>query len=540
MNSLDYRDMRETCSHTIISALFKRDVKFAESMESSCWLSNRRDTKQPTLECTYPIISKVDHEIRDAEESPRFLLEKRRNLFSERNCRLDPILRFPPEIASYIFECCLPIRDETFFVCLDRHHDRRMPWLLRSICRGWRDIFSSTPQLWSTIILDLPKSDSNGLLARFTQEWIDRSCSLPVTIWIHCRHIYPTPQLIDSWIPFFDAINRCSGRWECLSLNVPDILLPYFQGDGQTPSRLKELRLYDKGYSNRCHGFFLRNAIPHPEKVTIDTSPLSLIGIRWSHLKHVSIRQIGLSECLALFQLAPDMTYCHILSISSLTTDSPSSSEHIIHRSLKTLLLGNSDHILHILRRLTLPSLEELQAGTFWPKCDENLPAFVKRSSCPLTKLAIGGSSDGMKTLIQLASVPTLTDLTIYTLHLIPNFLQVVASRSIPELDIDEFLPNLRRLALHVLDANLSWSVIPHLFAPQSEDQNCRLKALVIDISCASDAQAQFRSSMNRDLAHKLQDLRRDGFDIRVNHSFTRAPLDLLDRYLEEVDERYD
>lgn len=513
-------------------------------MESSCWHCNLNDTEPATLANPIdirPLMAEVDQEIRDAEETLRLLLDKRRNLFSDRNHRLDPILRFPPEIASYIFECCLPSRDKRGDVLEETHRDTRMPWLLRSVCRGWHNIFSSTPQLWSTITLKLPDVDSLGVLARFTQEWVDRSCSLPVTIRIECRQTYPAPQSIDSWIPFFDAINHCSTRWKCLSLNIPDILLPFLQGDGQAPAMLKELRFYDKHYGERRYGFFLRNAIPCPEKVNIDALPLSLIGISWSHLKHVTIRRIGLNECLSLFQLAPDMTYCHMFSISGfnpLNTDVPSPSEHIIHRSLKTLILGNDDHMLQALHRLTLPGLEVLKVDTFSILDPENLPAFVKRSSCPLTKLTITGSSGGLETLSQLTSVPTVTDLTIFALHLDINFVKALTLRPVTVSDADKLLPNLRRLALHIFDAQLPWSFIPDLFRPQSEDQSedqdRRVKALIVDLSCARDGQAQFRSSMNPDLAHRLQALREDGFDIKVPFSLTGASLDLLDQYLEE------
>jgi len=517
-------------------------------MESSCWHRNLNDTEQATpanLIDIHPLMAEVDQEIRDAEETLRLLLDKRRNLVSDRNHRLDPILRFPPEIASHIFECCLPSRDERGDALEETHRDTRMPWLLRSVCRGWHSIFSSTPQLWSTITLKLPDADFLGVLARFTQEWVDRSRSLPITIRIECRQMYPAPQLVDSWIPFFDAVNHSSTRWKCLSLNIPDILLPFLQGVGQAPAMLKELRFNDKHYGERRHGFFLRNAIPCPEKVNIDALPLSLIGISWCHLKHVTIRQIGLNECLSLFQLAPDMAYCHLFSISGfnpLNTDVPSPSENITHRSLKTLILGNDDHMLQALHRLTLPGLEVLKVDTLSILDPENLPALVKRSLCPLTKLTISGRNGALEALSQLTSVPTVTDLTIFTLHLDTDFIKALTSRPVIASDTDKLLPNLRRLVLHIFDAQLPWSFIPDLFRPrsegQSEGQDRRVEALIVDLSCSRDGQAQFRSSMNPDLAHRLKALREDGFDIRVPFSLTGASLDLLDQYLE--DEQHD
>ncbi|KAJ7788795.1 hypothetical protein B0H13DRAFT_1676394, partial [Mycena leptocephala] len=68
-------------------------------------------------------------------------LEKDKSLVQRQlNSVLDPVARFPLEISSEIFLCCLPPLPEAA-----AHH---FPMLLLKICNAWTSIALSTPALW--------------------------------------------------------------------------------------------------------------------------------------------------------------------------------------------------------------------------------------------------------------------------------------------------------------------------------------------------------------------------------------------------------
>ncbi len=57
----------------------------------------------------------------------------------------------------------------------------------------------------------------------------------------------------------------------------------------------------------------------------------------------------------------------------------------------------------------------------------EHLSAFCKRSSCPLEKLSINDCDNETDMLLHLASITTLTDLTITACRLEESFLKALA-----------------------------------------------------------------------------------------------------------------
>src|SRR5437016_13471804 len=92
----------------------------------------------------------------ELERKIQVLQERRLNLRLRLNAHHDPfVLKFPPEIASYIFSLSMEARDyEPSVVSLQK---LPTPFLLASVCRGWRHLARATPELWSTLSLTLMK-----------------------------------------------------------------------------------------------------------------------------------------------------------------------------------------------------------------------------------------------------------------------------------------------------------------------------------------------------------------------------------------------
>ncbi|KAL0578518.1 hypothetical protein V5O48_003461 [Marasmius crinis-equi] len=116
-------------------------------------------------------------------------LEKRRKRFGGRSpaykLALNPVRRLPNEILAHIFMFCV----DGEVKCLHRSlWPGKPPWVLTQICRKWRMVSVSLPQLWSTIgvnwtrsseekrALDLPKVER--LLSLSLQRARDKPLSI--------------------------------------------------------------------------------------------------------------------------------------------------------------------------------------------------------------------------------------------------------------------------------------------------------------------------------------------------------------------------
>jgi len=96
------------------------------------------------------------------------------------NARRDPfILKFPPEISSLIFLHSTETKSH------DELKKLPAPFLLGSVCRGWRLLARSTPELWSTISFRLgkPPRKSEGLSqVQAVSDWSQLSGDVSLTL----------------------------------------------------------------------------------------------------------------------------------------------------------------------------------------------------------------------------------------------------------------------------------------------------------------------------------------------------------------------
>ncbi|KAJ6510636.1 hypothetical protein C8R45DRAFT_813915 [Mycena sanguinolenta] len=94
------------------------------------------------------------------------------------NEALDPVARLPLEISSEIFLRCLP--PPNFFSRKPGADDA--PMLLLNICNTWTTIALSTPDLWSSIWIDVPCPES------FTEQllpiWLQRAGDYYYAHWV--------------------------------------------------------------------------------------------------------------------------------------------------------------------------------------------------------------------------------------------------------------------------------------------------------------------------------------------------------------------
>ena len=117
-----------------------------------------------------------------------------------------------------------------YFFVLRFFRSRKIPGstlILGAVCRKWRAIAWSSPQLWSSIFLSLSyKSFSSNL--RIAQEWLSRSGQLPLSISVSMRNCHSVS--MDDVLPMTYLLNKYAGRWHHLEF----LAIPYLHSSSMT------------------------------------------------------------------------------------------------------------------------------------------------------------------------------------------------------------------------------------------------------------------------------------------------------------------
>ncbi|KAF8956442.1 hypothetical protein BDZ97DRAFT_187364 [Flammula alnicola] len=90
----------------------------------------------------------------------------------------DPIIQWiPPEIASQIFTFCVPNSPYT------TSKEKLAPLILGAVCKSWRAVAWSTPQLWIILSININHPDI-AVKTELTKQCIARSGQLPLTTFL--------------------------------------------------------------------------------------------------------------------------------------------------------------------------------------------------------------------------------------------------------------------------------------------------------------------------------------------------------------------
>ncbi|PPQ82926.1 hypothetical protein CVT26_004962 [Gymnopilus dilepis] len=350
----------------------------------------------------------------------------------------DPIiLRLPPELASRIFEFCIP---ESTTQVDDR-------FALISVCQGWRRIALSTPTLWAQCTLPLLGESRPG--PQILKEWLERSQALPLKMIIHA---FPgtVPHVgsreYNEARALIQVLNSCSERWNDLSLAlIPTILLNLLEGN-------------DKG-------------APALESLTLRDIALPSIKFSLEHVKTVkvlSVRNAGL-----LFNMAPNMEECYIPlheprfpNLEGRDVLLQPYTSRIVHHHLRKLVIRSAEWLWQteaLFLRLTVPALEWLTVvGASEEKTiDIPLPAIhslLVTSSCILKVLSLKGNRYRTEDLIDLLAQDQLSSVECLEIaanglsegenYLSDQVFERLARTAVKNNDtIQPFLPSLRLLA---------------------------------------------------------------------------------------------
>ncbi|KAF8890528.1 hypothetical protein CPB84DRAFT_1963850 [Gymnopilus junonius] len=315
-------------------------------------------------------------------------LEEYRELKSATNRAHDPFIhRLPPEIGAYIFWLCVPKYSDGQYA---------MPWVLGMICKYWRHIAWTTPQLWTELCICV-KSVHSPESCDIIQAALLRSRSLPLSISVSV-HLFRDDISPTTFSTLIEMMNQCSDRWQTISLNVPKWVLALISPRNGDTTLLKDLHLrsnYDIQRRWNSHGVTCRmeSASPSCLSFNIGGCPLNLLEIGWGRMTTLEVQEIKDDECLELLRRCPLLsTFKFYLSWRS--GDAQFHFYPVTHYQLKTIELETDcTHVpLNLFDALTLPALQKFSYGDWelggfhW----DMLLSLFRRSGCMLKDLRVG------------------------------------------------------------------------------------------------------------------------------------------------------
>ncbi|KAJ6602540.1 hypothetical protein DFH09DRAFT_1019700 [Mycena vulgaris] len=344
-----------------------------------------------------------------------------------------PILDFPSEITSKIFVHSVEPKISPF----GRRRDEvsqlspyDLPLMFGCICRQWRSVAFSTPELWTEVQVrcDYFIEEDVPLLDR----WLLRAGSLPLTIDIRYK-VHPDT----SSDGILELFKRHSHQLQNLTLDIPPIDLYRFAGIVGPLPRLAKLSLYS---------LILRPTLDHPRKIsafsiapelrdvhfTTGFSPKN-IDLPWEQLTTFRADTLPISQFLHVLSLCPNLVNCryeiyHAATVALITVPP------LLH--LKSLEVRGIIPSTDILAQLTAPALVHLEVQDLalgrWA-------AFLSRSGCTLQYLAVATREWTPAMYVQgLERVPSVTELVLRRVG--PSLYNLIALLK----DRPHLLPNLK------------------------------------------------------------------------------------------------
>ncbi|KIJ94205.1 hypothetical protein K443DRAFT_683933 [Laccaria amethystina LaAM-08-1] len=369
----------------------------------------------------------VKREIEQGQRELRRLSEERKNISKQLDLhrdQLSPIRKVPPEIIRLIF--------------LIWDADRRLPRtatyvspnVLSSVCIAWKNIALGTPELWSSILVEIQK----GVCypdKRVVETWLERSGSSPLSISIEERDPFlrsslagvdytlptvpnaepesehPTESVVSS---MFEVFVPHHSRWQKVHLRYKDAWsektgFASLPKDTSFPL-LEELYL-EKSYwleqddVDRITSTML--SAPRLHSVSwLSQKPFTTLTFPWAQLTHFWLGHIiSMTEGLHIITFCPQLTSLELTLILPVQVTITNDSGPIVHNNLQRLHLRTAGNLGTLFDRLTLPALKDLSLAelhgsflnippvhiTHWPQ--SQFFAFLLRSGCTVKHFVI-------------------------------------------------------------------------------------------------------------------------------------------------------
>ncbi|KAJ7471763.1 hypothetical protein FB451DRAFT_1089812 [Mycena latifolia] len=339
------------------------------------------------------------------------------------------ILDFPPEITSVIFVYC---------VASDSYFDtNELPWLspyeppllLGCICRQWRDVALSTPELWNVLQVECPYFIEE--IIPQLDRWLLKARALPLTVDIRYK-VHPDTSSDD----ILRLMKRHSEQLQNITLDIsPEDFYRFAGIVGPLPglrklvlnSRILGHPIYDGSYISAF------NAAPQLRDVHfISGFSTKNIALPWGQLTTFRADTLPTSQFLHVLLLAPNLVSCRLEIYHA--TNVFVSVPPLLY--LTSLIVRGMVPSTDLLAQLTTPALVHLEVEDL--ELDRWV-AFLARSGCALQYLAVATKGWTPAMYAQgLDGVPSVTELVGRRGG--PSFYNLIGLLN----DCPRFMPNLK------------------------------------------------------------------------------------------------
>ncbi|KAJ6454446.1 hypothetical protein C8R47DRAFT_1228679 [Mycena vitilis] len=316
------------------------------------------------------------------------LLEEQRNLLQHRlGAYTYPVLTLPNEIVSEIFINFLPVYPVPPPIL-----GILSPNLLGQICRKWRAIALTTPALWRGISLNLDKQTNLQQKLQLLETSLKRSASSALSINLHIGIRADYPDTID--VILRTIATHCA-RWEHLKLDALIYPFPSIVGPLPVLRTLSMGSIKDVAEHTIPPSISAFHAAPMLRKVELLVYRSRLFP--WSQLTLVTVRLMGLAQCMELLTQATNLVCCRLgIRTYDLTEDPGLPPVTLAH--METFILGCDDLELaptwSLVDKVTLPTLRRFEVSERLLVQDPiaTLVSFLSRSGCRIHKLCVSGA----------------------------------------------------------------------------------------------------------------------------------------------------
>ncbi|KAF8959900.1 hypothetical protein BDZ97DRAFT_1364012 [Flammula alnicola] len=379
-------------------------------------------------------VSEMDVQIARARSLLADLGSKRKQLKMKLNSRHDQIARYlPVEVASHIFTFYVHGTDSTQPSYKTASSAKRgVPLVLAAVCKAWRRIVFATPQLWTTMNIDLSIAGDPALQVELATQWLRRSGNMPLSITVDAPPNDGSQRPDRHTGALFEILKTYAFRWKQLALFIPNKFYSAFTEGLDDVPLLESLSLMrtwdDTELDDELADVFALNVAPCFKDLTISSIELNLLQMQIDTLTSLWFNNVTVDEIFEILSHATQLIKCEFYWIQGNTNSFPFPDAPVVHSSLKSLSISPEDkngatpeELSHLFDLLELPSLKyfsHISTNSKHPMAVMSLSSLFTRSHSPLEHLSItvtdtGVASSESEIISLLENLPTITHFAI-------------------------------------------------------------------------------------------------------------------------------
>ncbi|KAJ7175388.1 hypothetical protein C8R46DRAFT_1078677 [Mycena filopes] len=317
------------------------------------------------------------------------LLAEHEHVQSKLDSIIYPVLQLPPEITAEIFVRCIPRMDTHPRHALDKT-GMLLPTRLASVCRDWRTIAFSTPQIWCSMNICLnPKTHTDSDIDFERRFSLGGDCPLSLELfWLPSSVATP-----NTGLPLLEIATAHCRNWESVKIDLIDKGAGLVDKIKGALPLLRELHLCVYTRSVSLGDAF--SDAPRLRDLTITVFNtnfhiISAVNFPWAQLTTFNANGLSVEDCFHVLRLASQLESCTFsewFGVDDGIPDTP-----LLLPNLRNLRLLTPERFRWFLDGLTLPLLEELHVYIL-PRQVPSFCDFISRSGCSLRDLGLGISS---------------------------------------------------------------------------------------------------------------------------------------------------